>query len=354
MKALVTGANGLIGAHLVRELLAHGCEVAALVRETSDTSALEGLPVDLHHADVTSPDATALAAAAQDCSLVFHTAMHFTYDRSRDSALDEAATRGTEHVLRAAHGAGATRVVVTSSSVVFGYGRPGEVRDETSPLSEEGGGSGYVAAKLRQDTGALALGRTLGLDVVVVCPTLTVGPHATTLGPSNGAIVAYLADPARLTYPGGCNIVAAADVAAGHWLAAQHGGAGERYLLGAENLEWPALHALIAELAGVDPPRGVLNHGLAYLAAGAEELRARVGGRAALVTRAQAEMVGRYYWYSHAKAANLGYQPRPARQALAEAISWLAMSRHVSRELRASLRLHDDVHALRTYAEGPA
>jgi dihydroflavonol-4-reductase len=346
MKVLVTGANGLIGANLVRELLARGAAVRALVRESSDLTALAGLDLEIHRADV-SHHPEAVLQALSGCELAFHTAMHFSYERRRAGELAAAATQGTENLLRAAAAAGVRRVVLTSSSVVFGHRVEPLVLDESAPPAAAEGEGSYVSAKIRQDALAFALGASLGLEVVAACPTVSVGPHATALGPSNGMIVAYLADPFRLTYPGGCNLVSTADVAAGHWLAAQRGEPGQHYILGSENLTWTALHRLIAELAGVDPPRVELNHGLSYLAAAAEELRARIAGRSALSNREQATMVGRYYWYSHDKAAALGYRPRPARQALAEALSWLVKSPHVSRELRAGLRLHDDVYAAR-------
>ena len=65
--------------------------------------------------------------------------------------------------------------------------------------------------------------RCLKLDVRLACPTMTLGPTSARLGPSNGIIVAYLADPFASTYPGGCNLVSARDVAAGHVLIAEHG-----------------------------------------------------------------------------------------------------------------------------------
>jgi dihydroflavonol-4-reductase len=58
-------------------------------------------------------------------------------------------------------------------------------------------------------------------------------------------------------------------------------------------------------------------------------------------------MVGRYYWYSYARAAALGYSPRPARRALAEALAWLSASPHVARETRAAMRLSREVHDAR-------
>ena len=292
-------------------------------------------------------DTKALTAATQGCELVFHAALGFTYDRSRAAELEAAAVRGTENVLRAARAADVRRVVVTSSSVVFGYSSGPTPRDESRRPTQVSGENPYIIAKIRQDMRALELGRTLELDVVTACPAVCVGPHGTTLGPSNGLIIAYLADPFRLTFPGGCSVVAAADVAAGHWLLSQQGAAGEQYILSGQNLTWPELHRIVADLTGVERPRLQLNHTAAYLAATAGEVRSRLGGRVPLVTRDQAAMVGRYYWYDDAKARRLGYRPRPAREALAEAVSWLAMGPHVSRELRATLRLHDDVYAAR-------
>lgn len=351
MRALVTGANGLIGANLVRALLAAGHGVRAFVRPTANLRPLERLQVEIAHGDVR--DAQALAQAVRDCDLVFHTAVHFAYGAQADAGLEATALAGTRNVLRAARDARVRRVVVTSSSVVFGFsGRPAAL-DESAGLAGEAGQPPYVVAKIRQDREATALAAELGIETVLVCPTMSVGPYAETLGPSNAIVLAYLGDPLRMTYPGGCNIVSVRDVAVGHLLAALAGAPGEHYLLGGENLSWPQVHALIAELCGVPAPMMEINHTASYLAAAAEEARAWWRGSRPVTTREQAAMVGRHYWYSHAKAESIGYRPRPARAALAEAVSWLAASRHVSRALRADLRLHPDVYAARRALGAP-
>jgi len=72
-----------------------------------------------------------------------------------------------------------------------------------------------------------------------------------------------------------------------------------------------------------------------------------IRGRRQIATRTQARMVGRYYWCRHDRAASLGFVPRPARQAIAEAVSWLVSSRHVSRESRARLRLSAELYRTR-------
>jgi dihydroflavonol-4-reductase len=346
MKALVTGANGLIGANLVRVLVNEGAQVRALVRTTSDLTNLKDLPIELIYGDVAVNDGT-LVAATEGMDVVFHAAMHFSYTGRTAEELETTAISGTENVLRAARTSKVKRTVVTSSSVVFGYSHNRTVSNEQSGVADYTGQAPYVVAKSRQDLHALQSARQLDVELVLVCPTMSIGPYGRTLGPSNGMIVAYLNDPWRFTFPGGCNIVSVRDVAYGHLLAARHGAAGERYILGSENLEWREVHQLISELSGVQSPGSELNHTLAYLASTAEEIRAWFAHSPALSTRHQAGMVGRYYWYSHQKAAGLGYQPRSARSALAEAISWLAASQHISREVRTTMRLHPDVYAAR-------
>lgn len=346
MRALVTGATGLIGAHIVKALVSRNHKVRVLVRQGSARNALAGLPVSYTTADVLGPQAD-LDAACADCDVVFHTATHFAYTGYSAAVLHDTAVRGTEAVLTACAHTGVQRVIVTSSSVVFGYRERAVAIDEDAGLASDGGESPYMRAKMAQHRHSLELGEQLKLDVRLACPTMTLGPTSARLGPSNGLVVAYLADPLACTFPGGCNLVAANDVALGHLLIAESGTAGESYLFGSQNMTWQQIHTSIAGLAGVAPPRVTLNHSLAYLAATADELRAGINGRAALSTREQAAMVGRYYWYSHTKAASLGYTPMSARDALIETISWLAASPHITRETRINMHLSHDIYRFR-------
>lgn len=345
MKALVTGATGLVGMHIVRALLEEGHSVTALVRPTSDLHGLANLPIETVQGDVLDPGS--LSKAAAGCDVLFHAAAYYTYWGDELGRLEDVALRGTANVLDAAASAKIRRVVVTSSSVVLGYSDDPAVRDEQCAVTEAPGMPLYVVSKVRQDTLAIERSRELGIELVIVCPTMVVGPFAPTLGPSNAVLVTYLADPFRFTYPGGCNIVAAEDVGRGHVLASTLGAPSQRYILGGENLEWEALHRIVADLCGVAGPVLKASHATSYVGASLEELRARFSGRAPLTTRAQARMLGRYYWYSHEKVARIGYAPQPARDAIAVALSWLVASRYVSREVRAGIRLSDEVYGAR-------
>ncbi len=349
MRAFITGAGGLIGTHLVQELVGRHVAVRAMVRQARPIRDVRDVDVELCVGNVLDPP-EALAGRMRGCELLFHAATPFVYSGIDEADLERTATVGTRNVLRAAATAGVRRVVVTSSSVVFGSSGKPSPRDETSVPEDGFVEPGYVRAKVKQAELAITEGATLGLEVVLVCPTMSLGYPTANLGPSNAIVVAYLSDPLRMTYPGGCNLVSVRDIARGHWLAAARGAPGKCYLLGSENLHWHEIHALVAELCGVERPAIEINHAAAYLAATYEELRARLQRREPLTTRTQARMVGRYYWYSHARARQLGYAPRPARAALAEACACLAASTHVSREVRATMTLHPDVHAARTSA----
>jgi dihydroflavonol-4-reductase len=335
VRALVTGSNGLIGSHIARALLEQGHQVRGLVRPTSDLRSLEGLDLERVHGDVLDP--ASLAAAMAGCDVLFHAAGVFAYWGHDAGDLESVVLAGTRHALEAAQRAGVARVVLTSSSVTCGSSSRPEPCDERDSLKDPDAPF-YYRVKARQEQEAMDLAHALDLDLVAVCPAVTIGPQDYRLLPSNAIIVNYLKDPLGVTFPGGCNLVHVEDVARGHVLAAEVGQRGERYLLGSENLTWSEVHQMIAELCGVRGPTMTASHTSAYLAASTMEFVARWTKRPPASTRAEAKALGRYYWYRSDRAAELGYRPRPTRRALADAIGWLIASPHVPLQLRA--RLH--------------
>ncbi|HEX4136319.1 MAG TPA: NAD-dependent epimerase/dehydratase family protein [Bryobacteraceae bacterium] len=342
MPALVTGAGGLIGANICRALLRRGYSVRALLRPGGNPAAIRGLPVEVVYGDVRHPET--LVPAITGCDVVFHTASIFSYAVQDEIDMRATAVDGASNVLIAAKSAGAKRVVLTSSSVVFGNSEQATVRDEKGSF-DPSDASPYFLSKVKQEDTAARLAQDLELDLVIVNPGITVGPHDTKLSPSNAIVIAYLSDPFHTTFEGGCNIVSVRDVAEGHVLAAERGVRNERYLLGSENLEWSLIHRYVAELCGVPAPRVYANHTVGYLAATIQEMWAKCTGTKPLTSREQAKMIGRFYWYSHSKAAAaLGYSPGSARAALADAIAYLIRTPHVSTQLRRTLAPGKEVY----------
>ncbi len=347
MKVLVTGANGFIGSHLCRALILRGYQVRALVRATSAVRSLEKLELELIHGDILQPQT--LAPACQGCEMIFHVAAVFAYWGHSAEELNTIAQQGTINILQAAHQAGVPKIILTSSSIVCGSSpRPVALNENHSP-HDIAGLPPYVAAKIAQEKSAWELAQKLKLDLIAVCPTLTVGGPDFGLTESNRMLAGYLKDPWKATWLGGCNLVSVADVAQGHILAAEKGAPGERYILGGENLEWREVHQMISELCGLPGPLLTANHTSSYLAATVYEIASFFTGASPPSTRAQSKMVGQYYWYNSGKIASMGYAPRPARQALAEALSWLVTSTHISASLRAEMNLSPEIHALRRH-----
>lgn len=180
-KILVTGADGFIGSHLVEMLLAQGCDVRAFVYYNSFNSWgwLDSLaPEVLRNLDVVSGDIrdpNGVEAAMQDCAVVFHLAaliaIPFSYN-SPDSYVDTN-IKGTLNVLQAARKIGCERVLITSTSEVYGTAQYTPI-DEKHPFQ---GQSPYSATKIGADRLAEAFYRSFSTPVVIVRPFNTYGPR---------------------------------------------------------------------------------------------------------------------------------------------------------------------------------
>jgi len=349
MRAAVTGANGLLGAHVVRALQETGHRPVAVVRERADLRGLTGVDAPLARADTRSRDE--LVRAFDGAELVVHCAAVYSYSEDA-SRLERANVDGTRRVMEAASEAGVRRVVLTSSSVTCGSSAGPQQQDESGAIENEWVPN-YFRTKERQEQVAADVAQTRGLELVVACPTVVLGGPDWRLVPSNAVLVRYLLDPTRTTFPGGCNAAAVGDVARGHVVLAEHGGPGERYLLGGEDLGWRTLHALVSDLTGISGPHLTGSRTSAWLAASVAEGVARMTGKPPLVTREEARTVGRWYWYSSAKAAELGYTARSARAAVAGALAWLVTSPHVPRLVRENLTLAQEVYDQRALVASP-
>lgn len=333
--ALVTGASGIVGANLVRELLADGWRVRALVRPGPPRRALLGLPVETIEGDVLDP--RSLPAPLEGVSVVFHAAARFTYDAPDPGEMDRVAVDGTRNVIRAAAAAGVDRVVLTSSSVIFGSSPDRTPRTEESAFTT-GDGSAYAVSKVRQSRVARSEAEACGVPLLEVCPTLALGAWDYRLAESSAILTNYLNDPYRSTFPGGGNVVSARDVARGHILVARRGTPGEAYLVGGENLDWSELHTLISGLCGTHGPLITASHTGAYLTAAWGEMMSRFTGAPRTLTRDQVRMMGRWYWYDDTKLRALGYVPEPASPVVSRALRWLLRTDHVRADVRAVLR----------------
>jgi dihydroflavonol-4-reductase len=320
MKALVTGATGFVGAAVARALLPKGWRVRALVRKNSNRGNLAGLDVEIHEGDLM--DTPALERAAAGCDALFHVAADYRLGAPDPSELYRANVEGTRNVLNAARRAGVGRVVYTSSVATIGISGDGTPGTESTPSTLQNMIGHYKRSKFLAEEVAQQAARE-GLPVVIVSPSTPVGPGDIKPTPTGQLVRDAAAGRMPAYVDTGLNIVHVDDVAAGHLLAYERGRAGERYILGGEDMSLREILEMIASLTGRPAPRVRLPYGfvlpIAYLA----EAYAKVAGRSGRITLEGVRMSRKLMYFSSAKAAReLGYASRPPVRAFEDAIRW--------------------------------
>lgn len=317
---LVTGATGFVGSAVARVLLGSGHCVRVLVRPGADRRNLADLPVETTSGAL--EDAASLQKAAAGCRYLFHVAADYRLWVPDPAAMFRANVEGTRELMNAALAAGVERVVYTSSVATLGL-IPGGAADEETPSRFEDMIGPYKRSKYRAEEVVRALVGERALPAVIVNPSTPVGPRDLKPTPTGRLIL----EAARGRMPGfvdtGLNIVHVDDVAAGHLAAAETGRIGERYILGGENMSLAEILAEVAAAVGRRPPQLRVPHSVALMAAAGAELAARITGREPFSTRDGVRMAKKKMYFSSAKAMReLAYRPRPAREALADAVSW--------------------------------
>jgi dihydroflavonol-4-reductase len=321
MTTLLTGATGFVGSAVGRVLEARGHALRVLVRPRSDRANLAGLAGEVVEGDLT--DAASLARAVAGCRFVLHVAADYRIWVPDADAMLRANVGGTTALMRACLDAGVERIVYCSSVAALGLTKDGSPADETTPATEADMAGIYKLSKFRAERAVLAMVRDQALPVVIVNPAAPVGPRDIKPTPT-GRMIADAASGRMPAYVDtGLNVVHVDDVALGHVLALERGRIGERYILGSENLRLGDLLGLVAAATNRTPPRVRLPVGLLWPVALAGEAFASLTGITPVVTRDHLRMARKTMFFSSAKAiTELGYVPRPAREAVADAVAW--------------------------------
>ncbi len=326
MKALVTGATGFIGANLVRALLEQNVKVRTLVRPDSDKRNLDGLDLELAIGDIR--DLGSIKRALEGCSLLFHVAALYSFWVRPRRLLYEVNVQGMRNVLQAAWELKTERIVHTSSVSALGLPEGGKPADEQTPVDRQKIVGPYKKSKYLAEQ--LALEAAKKMPVVIVNPSFPVGPYDVKPTPTGQVIVDFLQRKMPAYLATGMNVVDVEDVARGHVLAAERGRAGERYILGGENMTMKELLEHLSEITGLSPPRFRLPYypilGLAYLNA----VRCSLSGAVPRMTPETIRLSHHYMFYDPSKAIKeLGFPQTPAKEALGKAVDWFRKNGYV-------------------------
>lgn len=319
-RVFVTGSTGFIGSAVTRALLKDGHSVVALVEPGANRAALDGLDVETVEADLR--DSGAVRQAMSGARAVYHVAALYRFYSREPKQFYEVNVEGTRAVMTAARDEGVERVIYTSTVGTLGldHDRPATELDypDITHLFGSYKRSKYVAEH------EVLRAAAEGLPVSLILPTYPLGPGDRAPTPSGRLIIDFLNGRVPGFVDTVLNVVHVDDVAAAHLLARARGRIGRSYIAGGENYSMQRLLAELAELTDRRAPTMRVPKSVSLTAAWASELvEGRLLRRTPHVPLEGARMSTTKMAFDDTRARmELGYSPRPAREAIAESAAW--------------------------------
>jgi dihydroflavonol-4-reductase len=318
---VVTGGAGFIGSHLVRHLAARGERVRVMDRPGAKLDHLPLDQIEIVPADIR--DRRQVRRALNGCEVVYHLAANPQLWKRPRGEFHRVNYLGTVHVLTEALAAGARRVLHTSTESILTRSR------QTTPIAEDQDVPArdvigpYCRSKFRAERFAFHLARA-GAPVVVVNPTLPIGPGDWGRSPPTQMMLDFCLGKRAAYLDGDLNLIDVRDVAAGMIAAIEKGRPGVRYLLGAENWSIRSVFGYLAKLTGLPEPKWRVPYPLALAAAYVSEFVAdAVTARIPAATVTGVKLTRRRMHFDATRSlAELGIMPRHARESIAEGVEW--------------------------------
>lgn len=319
----VGGATGFLGSWVARQLALAGHELVAVSSQGGEVPAGAGTPrITVERCDVL--DSAAVAASARGCDGAFFAVGKVSRDPKAAGELHRLHVLGTRAGLNGLAEAGVRRVVYASTSGTFAVGEDeSQIFRETDPTPTALIGRWpYYRTKSYAEREALALNHPGKLEVVVVNPSLLLGPGD--LRESSTADVRLFLEREIMAVPsGGIAFVDVRDAAAGMLSAMDRGKAGERYILNGKNMTILAFFERLSRLSGVAMPLMRLPRGRGFATAAHRALTSALGvlGREPSVDEISVEMAQCYWYCDSAKAAReLGFVTRDPGETLRDTV----------------------------------
>jgi len=323
MSVLITGATGFIGNRLAKVLALRGESVRVLCRPTADVRLFVESNIRICRGDIL--DAASLEKAIDGCDRVFQLAAYARNWAKNPRTFIDINVGGLKNVLDAAQRASVKKVVFTSSALTLGPSNAGPVNE--SLVRTAGFFTEYEHSKFVAEQEVLQYVRD-GLHVVIVNPSRVFGPGLLNEGNSVTKMIRwYLEGKWRFILGDGNavgNYAFVDDVVQGHLLAMEYGRAGERYILGGDNVSFNKFFDLISEIAGRRYRLFHVPASVALTISTIEKLRAEWLRHYPLITPGWVKIFINDWGCSTEKTEReLGYTPTPLREALEKTIAWL-------------------------------
>lgn len=331
---LVIGANGFLGSHVARQLVADGEDVRIMVRDKANTVGIDDLAVTRFVGDIW--DDEVLREAMTGCDDVYYCVVDARGWLSDPAPLYRTNVEGTRTVLdvaRAVHERNPLRRFVFTSSYATVNRRRGHVATEADEITEERGLTDYVRSRVLAERMVLERARAGRLPAVAMCVSTTYGAGDWGRTP-HGAIIAGAAFGKLPFVLGGIELEAVGvdDAARAMILAAERGRVGERYLISEKMISNAEVVRIAADAAGVPAPTRTLPLPAAYALAAISTAKAKLTGSDERLTLNALRLMRAEAPVDHSKAErDLGWQPGPVEDSIRAAARWWVQMRAAKR-----------------------
>lgn len=276
---LVTGAAGLVGSHLLKQLVANGKKVRALYR--SSVPVIEGTEgVEWVRGDIL--DVISMEEAMMGIKQVYHCAAMVSFNPKKKAILHQTNIEGTANVVNACLNEGVDKLLFVSSVAALGRIREDKPINETMNWSEETSNSEYGKSKYFSEI-EVWRGIGEGLNAVIVNPVIILGAGDWTAGSSGLFKSAYDEFPWYAEGTGG--FVDVMDVVKAMILLMDSNVSAERFILSAENLSYREVFTQMAKNFGKKPPHRRVAPILASIVWRLEAVKAMFTGKEPILTK---------------------------------------------------------------------
>ncbi len=318
---LVTGGGGFIGSHLVHQLVQAGERVRVLEEPAAAVDHLPLGAIELFRGDIRCLDA--VREAVRDCRQVYHLAANPNLWTRQPGDFETVNHQGTCNVLGQALRAGVERVLYTSTESILAGTQTGGKPVEQLRLDGKNMIGPYCCSKLRAEQEAFRLADK-GAPVIVVCPTLPIGPGDHHLTPPSRMTLAFCRGKLPAYLDCEFNMIDVRDIATGMRAAMRVGHPGTRYLLGGANLRLIEWLTVVGRLIGRKAPRWKVPYSVALFTAYASEWTANhLTGQMPLATVTGVKLTRHSMHFEADKSrAELGLSTRGVEESARDAIAW--------------------------------
>lgn len=330
IKILVTGADGVLGSNLLRELLSREYNVRVFLEKNKKTPTIDELPIEKYYGNILNKKQ--LTEAFNDIDIVYHCAASTSVYPPRNEIVNQINIQGTNNIIECCLEHEIKRLIYVGTANSFGFGdSKNNLGKENTHYKSAKYGLDYMDSKQKAQENILHAVKEKKLPAIIINPTFMIGPFDSK--PSSGAMILALYHGKIPGYTnGGKNYIAVKDVAIAMVNAIEMGCIGECYIVGNQNLSYQEAFELFAKTLNCKIPKRRLSKFVTISYGTINSFFAKIFKFNPTVTKELALISTENHYYSSEKAQReLNLPQTPIEHAVKESFEWFKENGYIKK-----------------------